>query len=455
MQSNTKKPVTYNSFAFFEKKGHFAISCAKLVEVLPKKYFLILGVTVGIATSSFAQVARESWWDRTSKTMFVANSHRIRSDLPVKTNSSTAEGIDRLWFTIDAGLGQLRPRSRGLQQALLFTSQEDLSETMRSQFAVDAPSDAFAFFSPLGQGIAVCTEDVPAPFAARGLTAAIGAEYLRLSCGADLAPALQVGILDFLARRDSKGVGGGIGEAGIAIVRKHVTDAKAISMLDFISMTAQEWKQGVAQDSNGALREQSASVVRFLTQSNTAANASIFQQYLRLVSEGMPNFAAFSSVYGLRDERGWEDFDKQWKAFALKEKSSANETLHERLAYLAEGLRQLDKEGALPVDFAALEVALKDRNFVSPTQWRPGFSQIQASEPNVFTPTLPYENASGAKPLPNRSKPPRFELEEPKKGEEKQPPSVLAIDVSNDRSKVVWFKTRPEPEAPWVWDISR
>ncbi len=455
MQSNTKKPVTYNSFAFFEKKGHFAISCAKLVEVLPKKYFLILGVTVGIATSSFAQVARESWWDRTSKTMFVANSHRIRSDLPVKTNSSTAEGIDRLWFTIDAGLGQLRPRSRGLQQALLFTSQEDLSETMRSQFAVDAPSDAFAFFSPLGQGIAVCTEDVPAPFAVRGLTAAIGAEYLRLSCGADLAPALQVGILDFLARRDSKGVGGGIGEAGIAIVRKHVTDAKAISMLDFISMTAQEWKQGVAQDSNGALHEQSASVVRFLTQSNTAANASIFQQYLRLVSEGMPNFAAFSSVYGLRDERGWEDFDKQWKAFALKEKSSANETLHERLAYLAEGLRQLDKEGALPVDFAALEVALKDRNFVSPTQWRPGFSQIQASEPNVFTPTLPYENASGAKPLPNRSKPPRFELEEPKKGEEKQPPSVLAIDVSNNRSKVIWFKTRPEAEAPWVWDISR
>ena len=447
--------MTYNSLAFFEKKGHFAISCAKLVDVLPKKYFLILGVTVGIATSSFAQVARESWWDRTSKTMFVASSHRIRSDLPAKTNVSTAEGIDRLWFTIDAGLGQLRPRSRGLQQALLFASQEDLSETMRSQFAVDAPSDACAFFSPLGQGIAVCTEDVPAPFAARGLTAAIGAEYLRLSCGADLAPALQVGILDFLARRDSKGVGGGIGEAGIAVVRKILTDAKAISMLDFMSMTAQEWKQAVAQDSNGVLREQSASVVRFLTQSNTAANASIFQQYLRLVSEGMPNFAAFSSVYGLRDERGWEDFDKQWKAFALKEKSSANETLHERLAYLAEGLRQLDKEGALPVDFAALEVALKDRNFVSPTQWRPGFSQIQASEPNTFTPTQPYENASGAKPLPNRSKPPRFEFEEPKKGEEKQPPSVLAIDVSNNRSKVVWFKTRPEPEAPWVWDISR
>lgn len=447
--------MTYNEPSFFDKMRYFAMSRAMLAAVVPQKYFIILGALAVISTSSLAQVARESWWDRTSKTMFVATSHRIRSDLPAKTNVSTAEGIDRLWFTIDAGLGQLRPRSRGLQQALLFTTQEDLSEIMRSQFAVDAPSEAFAFFSPLGQGIAVCTEDIPAPFAARGLTAAIGAEYLRLSCGADLAPALQVGILDFLARRDSKGASGGIGEAGIAIVRKSVTDAKSISMLDFISMTAEEWKQAVAQDSTGSLREQSSSVVRFLTQSNTAANASFFQQYLRLVSEGTPNFSAFSSVYGLRDERGWEDFDKQWKAFALKEKSSANETLRERLAFLAEGLRQLDKEGVLPVDFAALEVALKDRNFVSPTQWRPGFSQIQASEPNAFTPTQPYENASGAKPLPNRSKPPHFEFEAPKKGEEKQPPSVLAMDVPNDRSKVVWFKTRPEPEAPWVWDISR
>ena len=447
--------MTYNRPVFFVKTRQFALPCALLEAVAPQKYFLILGVTLGIATNAFAQVAKESWWDRTSKTMFVANSHRIRSDLPAKTNSSTAEGIDRLWVTIDAGLGQLRPRSRGLQQALLFTSQEDLSETLRSQFAVDAPSEAFAFFSPLGQGIAVCTEDIPAPFAARGLTAAIGAEYLRLSCGADLAPALQVGILDFLARRDSKGAGGGIGEAGIAVVRKSVTDTKSISMLDFISMTAEEWKKAVEQDSTGSLREQSSSVVRFLTQSNTAANASYFLQYLRLVSEGTPNFAAFSSVYGLRDERGWEDFDKQWKAFALKEKSSANETLRERLAFLAEGLRQLDKEGALPVDFAALEVALKDRNFVSPSQWRPGFSRIQAIEPNTFTPTQPYENAAGAKPQPTRSKPPRFEFDTPKKGEEKQPPSVLTVDLLNERSKIIWFKTRPEPEAPWVWDIGR
>ena len=141
--------MTHNEPSFFDKMRHFAMSRAMLTLVVPQKYFVILGALAVISTISLAQVARESWWDRTSKTMFVATSHRIRSDLPAKTNVSTAEGIDRLWFTIDAGLGQLRPRSRGLQQALLFTTQEDLSEIMRSQFAVDAPSEAFAFFSPL------------------------------------------------------------------------------------------------------------------------------------------------------------------------------------------------------------------------------------------------------------------------------------------------------------------
>ncbi len=444
-----------NQTIFFAKKQHSALPFLLRGATRLVNLFFILGAIAISTAVADQQVARESWWDRTSKAMFVATSHRIRSDLSAKINLTTAEGIDKLWFTIDAGLGQLRPRSRGLQQALLFTSQEDLSETMRSQFAVDPPSDAFAFFSPLGQGIAICTEDVPAPFASRGLIAAIGAEYLRLSCGADLAPALQVGILDFLARRDAKGDAGGIGEAGIAVVRKSVTDGKAISMLDFISMTEEEWKLAVAQDSTGALREQSASVVRFLTQAKTAANASYFLQYLRLVSEGTPNFAAFSVMYGLRDERGWEEFDKQWKAFALKENSSANETLRERMAFLGEGLRQLDNEGALPVNFAALEVELKDRDFVSPTQWRPGFSQIRASEPNTFTPIQPYEKAAGVKPTPSRGKIPQFEFDQPKKGEEKQPPSVLTVDLPNDRSKIVWFKTRPEPEAPWVWDISR
>ncbi len=424
-----------NKVKFYQKIRLFAVLC--------------------LIPMAMIQVARESWWDRTSKTTVSTAFHRVRSDLSPALTRSAAEGIDRSWIVIDVGLGQLRPRSRGLQQALLFASHEDLAETMRSRFAVDAPSDAFAFFSPLGQGVAVCTEDTPVPFASRGLSAAIGSEYLRLSCGADLSPVLQAGITDFLARRDSKGVGGGIGEAGIAVIRKCVADSKAVSMFDLLSMNAEAWKQATAQDASGALREESASVVRFLMRTNGPTNAGLFQQYLRLVAEGTPSFEAFCSVYGLRNDRGWSEFNAQWQAFALKEKVSPTETVLERLAFLAEGMRALDRDGALPTDFAALTVALKDRNFVSPSEWRSGFSQIRASDTSAFTPTDPYESSGGAKPTSTRSKPSHFEFEIPKKGQESDPPSILAVDIPGERMKVVWIKTRPEPEAPWVWDISR
>ncbi len=404
-------------------------------------------------TSESQQVARSSWWDRSAKRITQAETHRVRSDLPPLVTRTTAEGIDRLWLSIDDGLGKLRPRSRGLQQALFFSTHEDLAETMRSQFAVDAPSGAFAFFSPLGQGIAVCAEDTPRPVAARGLSAAVGGEYLRLSCGADLAPVLHAGVLDYLARLDANGTGGGIGEAGAAVVRKSVASATALSMFELMSMTTQEWNDAIAKDSSGALREQAASVVRFLTRSSGSTAMGYFQNFLRQVAEGTQSFEAFSAVYGLRDDRGWEAFDKQWRSFAKSEKSSSVETLRERLAYFGEGMRMLDGQGGRPADFEALVVALQDRKFASPIAWGPGFSKVDSTNSSVFTPIDPYEQAT--KNPPKRSKSCRFEFEAPPKELPDRPASIVTVDCPVDRVKLTWVKTRPEPEALWVWEIER
>jgi|GEM_PF-814829 len=419
-------------------------------------FFALNGVFEATATAiptgvMSRQVAKESWWNRTSDKILSANSHAMRSDLPASTTVSTAQGIDRIWLRIDAGLGQLRPRSRGLQQALLFSSFEELSDTMRSQFAIDAPSHAFAFFSPLGQGVAVCTEDTPIPFAVRGLSAAIGAEYVRLCCGADLAPVIQSGVLDFLARKDVNGGGGGIGEAGLTVLRSSITASKAPAILELVLMSNDEWQAAIKNDSSGAIQEQAASIVRFLIRANGPTTPARFQQFLRMVAQGVLNLDAFRAVYGLQDERGWAEFDKQWRAFAVKETSTSSETLRERMALIGEGLRVLDREGVIPADFVELSSALKDRNFVSPSEWRPGFSRVSAADASVFTPTDASDAAAGKSP--RKSKPPHFEFAAPEKDQANRPPTVVAVAVVGERVKLVWLKTRVEPEAPWVWDI--
>ncbi len=419
-------------------------------------------VSIGTAGAALQSVvARASWWERTEKSEFATQTHRVRSDLPLNTSQSNATGIDKTWIMIDSALGSLRPRTRGLQQALLFLSQEDLSETMRSHFAIDATSEAFAFRSPLGQGVAICTEDTPAPIASRGLLAALCGEYLRLACGADLPPAVQSGLLDLVARWDVAGGGGGIGDAGAARVRGAIAKKGFPSVRQLLSMSAKEWASAFAGDAAGTLCESSASIVRFLTRVNAPGGIGAFQKYLRLVAEGTPSADAFARAYGLVTDSHWSDFDTQWRAFAQGEKPNPIETLRERLAFIGEGLRLLESEGATPSDFEALSVALTDRDFTAPKSWRPGFSQLRAECASVFTPSdacavsddavaVPSKRQSTAKPSGRSA---RFALAPPHA--EGSPPTVIVQESQSLRLKLTWFKTRAQPEAPWVWNVDR
>ncbi|MSR70365.1 MAG: hypothetical protein EXS17_08485 [Phycisphaerales bacterium] len=434
----------------------------------PTANWLLISLTIGSLTAlcmgvapQQSAVARASWWERTAKSEFSTESHRVRSDISTNASQSAALGIDRTWAMIDAALGSLRPRTRGLQQALLFQSQEDLSETMRSHFAIDPPSAAFAFRSPLGQGIALCTEDTPAPFASRGLLAALCGEYVRLSCGADLPAAVQCGLLDLVARWDGAGGGGGIGDAGAARVRAAIAKKGAPSVQTILAMNAPQLASAVASDSTGSLCEASASIVRFLTRPNSPRGVAAFQAYLRLVAEGTPSSDAFASAYGLSTDAAWSEFDAQWRAFAQREKPTPTETLRERLAFFGAGLQVLESEGAPPADFDALVVELTDRAFVAPKSWRPGFSQLSAECASVFTPSegcaANDDSGAGSKNRKASAKPTgrsaRFIFGA--RESEKSPPSILVAESQTLRLKLTWFKTRPQAEAPWVWDVGR
>ncbi len=435
-----------------------------IASLMQHSFFALTATLGGSAFDAQSVTARTSWWERTGASKFAAQSHAVRSDLPQSSSRATAADIDRAWLMIDTALGSLRPRTRGLQEALLFQSQEDLSETMRTQFAIDPPSEAFAFRSPLGQGIAVCTEDTPAPIAARGLRAALCGEYLRLACAGDLAPAVQCGLLDFVARWDSTGGGGGVGDAGASLVRSAAGAKNALSVQAILSMDRSQWTAAVAADPHGSLCEQSASIIRFLTQPKSQRGIAAFQAYLRLVAEGTPSSDAFALAYGLSSDGAWRDFDAQWRAFTKSEKANPAETVRERLAFFGEGLRMLDAAGSLPLDFDALAVALTDQRFSAPRAWRPGFSCVSAECASVFSPVDGCDSSRDGPPsAPAKADPSKaaargakFRLESTESSSDpKSPPAVVVADSQTLRFKLSWFKTRPASEAPWVWDITR
>jgi len=425
--------------------------------------FVVLFAAASAASQTEPR-AQAPWWERTASSTHAGKTHVLRGDLSAGSLAASSRAIDAQWQQIDALLGSLRPRSRSVQQVLVFDAFDDLADTLRSKFAIDPPGHAFAFFSPLGQGVAICTEDVAPPQAIRGLAAALTAEYLRLCCGGDVPPAIECGLLDLVARTDPRGIG--TGAAAIAVVRQSLAEKSALSLFELLVKDRKEWEEDCASSDSSAMQEQAASFVRFLLSGKGGMKAGAFTQFLQEISYGSTAWTAFARVYGIATDRDWAELDKRWRDFAQKEQPSANETLRERLAFLAEGLLMLDRVGAAPSNFTELSQSLTDRSFVWPMRWRPGFSPVRAADSASFHPVdAPARKGSSAKqaeftwtaaaqpaagPAPPAPSP---------GGGAQQPPSaprlptISSSDPPGRGLQIRWIKTREQPEAPWVWDL--
>lgn len=426
----------------------------------------VVGLLVALLNCAHARAqsaprAQQPWWERTAASTHAGNTHKLRGDLSQDNLAASARAIDAQWQQIDALLGSLRPRSRTVQQVLVFAAFDDLADTLRSQFAIDPPGHAFAFFSPLGQGVAICTEDVAPPQAMRGLAAALTAEYLRLCCGGDVPPAIECGLLDLVARADARG--SGTGAAGIAAVQAALTDKSALPLFDLIEKDRKQWDEAVASSDGSALQEQAASLVRFMLSGKGGMKPDVFAQFLRDISYGATAWTAFARVYGIASGRDWNELDKRWRDFAQKEQPSANETLRERLAFLAEGSLMLEREGAPPSSFAELSQSLTDRSFIWPKRWRPGFSTVRAIDASSFRPVdAPARKGGSAKqveftwtaPAPPAASPAAAPNSAPPAAPSaSQPATISSSDPPGRALQIRWIKTRTQPEAPWVWDL--
>ena len=426
---------------------------------------LVLGmVGFGTGVSAVANPqdeirAKASWWDRTAKSIVPAGTHRVRSDADPRQASAIAAQVDALWSAVAQALGPLRIRALAPRDLLVFATREDLDDTMRSQLAIDATGPVFAFRSPLGIGIALSEENAPAPMLERGLAAAVVAEYLRSTCGADLPPAIEIGLADLVSRGSVGGNrgSGGIGDAGLCRVRTAASGTSARTPRELLEIDASAWRTKAAADRAGVLQEQASSLVRFLAGQPRSAEAAAFLRYLHGVSAGMTHDTSFASAFGVVSDEDWAVLGRRWREHLMAERANPDETTRERLAFLGEGLRALDGEGVVAASFAQLARDLGDRSFAGPSPWRPGFSVVEARCASVFTPTLPCdtESESNRKGKSGGAATASFTLVpgvKASQGASGTPPEITTTGV-RQRLRLSWHRTRADPEAPWVWSI--
>ena len=400
--------------------------------------------------------AQASWWERTqaaraslpgSRRVFRSDATRAQVQAVAGEIAAGADGANAL-------LGALRPRSQEPLHGLVFVLRDDFLDTLRVHFAVHGVVPGHAFASPGGRGIACVIEDLPPQEVARALRVAAVDETCATAMGAEIAPWLVAGAGDAVARRTGVPLGSApmaAGEAAIAAVRGALDRASADSVAREVMGRSVRAYAEQAVESEGVQHEIAASLVRFIAALDQSDSANRLPRIARAINDGADPAIAAADVIGLHAARDWTAFGDSWRQFAARERADARQTAFERLAFLAEGLRALRADGEEPEDFAALSQSLADRSFTWPRVARPGWSVVKASVPGSFAvpggvwPPAPVPEGVRAAPGP------RFVMERAP-GELA---SVATEGLDGGDMRVEWLATRPDPEAPLVWQIVR
>ena len=400
--------------------------------------------------------AQASWWERTQAARAsLPGSRRVfRSDATRAQVQAVAAEIAAGADDTAALLGAMRPRSHEPLYGLVFVLRDDFLDTLRVHFAVNGVAPGHAFASPTGRGIACVIEDLPPQEVARALRVAAVDEACAVAMGAELAPWIVAGTGDAVARRAGVPLGSppmAAGEAAVSAVRAELERQPAAALAKGLIGRAVREFAAQASEGDGIQHELASSLVRFVASMDQSDGARRLARLARALNDGAEPAVAVSDIIGLHRDGDWAAFGDAWRKFAAQEPADARQTAFERLAFLAEGLRAVRADGEEPEDFAALAKSLSDRRFTWPRVARPGWSVVSAAVPGSFSvpggawPPAPVQE--GARVAPG----PRFVLERAP-GELA---SVATEGLDGGDMRVEWFATRPDPEAPLVWQVVR
>ncbi len=351
-------------------------------------------------------------------------------------------------------LGPLRPRSQEPLHGLVFVMRDDFLDTLRVHFAVNGLPPAHAFAAPTGRGIACVIEDLPPQEVARALRVAAVDEVCAVAMGAELAPWFVAGAGDAVARRTAVPLPSpalSAGHAAVHAVREACARESAESLARSIMGRSMRDYMRQGGDASGLQHEIAASLVRFIGALDASDGRMRITRLARALNDGAEPATAAADAIGLYRDGDWAAFGEAWRKFVDSERADPRQTIFERLAFLAEGLRALRADGEEPEDFAALARSLADRRFCWPPVARPGWSVVRAEVPESFAVPggawPPRAAPEGARTPPG----PRFVLE-------RAPGAIASVateDLEGGDMRVEWLATRPDPEAPLVWRVIR
>lgn len=401
-----------------------------------------------LSTENSASPEPGTWWDRAPHGN--SDHYWIKTDLPRDEARELARHLNRIHEAMHRRLGSLPARRPQHLNVFVFQRYEDYLYTLRSRFGINAIGTGGMFFvRPEGGAIAVWIGERPRQRIYSVLQHEAFHQFAYSRFGGDLPIWVNEGLAMFFGEAVLVNRTLVIGQSNprmIESVRNAIEENRTIAFRDMLTMDNQQWAQAILTGSAQVQYHQAWAMVHFLIYGDDGRYVNAFERYLWLMNEGVPSEPAFIQAF---ETDRLDLFEERWRRYMLEDASpSAFVTALERIEFLAEGLLELSRRGALgrdeesggrPTTLEALQKALLNLDFSMPVSIHGTTSILTADDESLFT--IPQDEHARDQPEFVLSEP-RLRLRSRRQREQEQetptPPIIETRHLRPHSLRIEW-----------------
>lgn len=416
----------------------------------------LAGAAPQSAKSPAPRQAVGTWWDRTApssgRKLPTSRYYAIRSDLAPELTKRYADHLDTMYDEFARRLvvrSGLRKRSPDIPNVLMFASQQDYLDTLRTQFGINGTGSGGMFFvSPRGAGLAFWVGGLPRQRVEHVIQHEGFHQFAYAFFGSEMPPWLNEGLAEFFGESVVDGGTVVIGQASpqvVGQVRKAVEEGKSIPFMDLLQMDDQRWNGNVRSGTAALQYMQSWSMVHFLVYGEGGKYDALFVRMLRLLNSGKKPFDAMREAFGLANEANVREFEDAWKVHARAAKPGAYVAARGRLEFLAEGLRDAWNRGDRPKTLDDLKAAMRAARFQWTSSSHGYVLKLDAADDANFA--IPDDEVNNAVPAFElvAAKPSRNAKARKLDEEHPLPPMLRTRDLRPNDVGVRWIRNPSDP----------
>jgi hypothetical protein len=345
--------------------------------------------------------AQRAWWVRAPVRR--SKYYVVQTDLPDAEARAYGRHLDRMYEEFSRRLAALPPRAPEKLNVYVFAKRADYLRTLKARYGLDGGGTGGMFFiNPLGSGLAFWTEKLPVRRIHHVIQHEGFHQFAYSRFGGDLPPWVNEGLAEFFGESVLVGDDFILGQSTPTVIealQEAIEVTAYVPFIDMVTLTNQGWRQRAVAGNGDLYYEQAWSMVHFLAYGDGGRYQQPFEQYLRLINQGILSQPAFVQVFG--DDL--EGFERRWREYMRKAGPSSFLTALERIEFLAEGALALSRRKIVPGSLSELRDELRSMGFSYAISTHSRTRRLDSADDANFT--IPADGLAEEKPIFVATKP--------------------------------------------------